>query len=99
MAEMEPPPESTSDGAEAPEQAGRELRDGREEGLEPLAALDPESTESCSQLLEAMSRPAERTSSPWRGATVSPGPGWTRCSSWWASVLSGVDASGRTRSG
>ena len=57
-AEMDPPPEATPDGTPPPEQAGRELRDGSDEGLEPLAPLDPESTDSCSALLEAMSRTA-----------------------------------------
>ena len=52
--EKDPP---SSDAAPA-EPTARELHDGREDGLEPLQALDPESTASCSELLEAMASTA-----------------------------------------
>jgi deoxyhypusine synthase len=55
---MDPPAEPTPEGAPPPTEGDRRLHDGSEDGLEPLAPLDPESTESCSALLEAMSRTA-----------------------------------------
>jgi len=43
---------------DAPVAGQRRLHDGRDDGLEPLKPLDPEATETCDALLEAMSHTA-----------------------------------------
>jgi deoxyhypusine synthase len=49
--EQRKPPEERG----VPVEGKRHLHDGREDGLEPLAPLDPEETASCDSLLRAMS--------------------------------------------
>lgn len=56
--EIDPPVDSLPPEGSPHEREDRTLHDGREDGLVPLHALDPESTDSCSALLEAMSSTA-----------------------------------------